>query len=121
MRKILGEKQLWIQTSEQGYYLASDVSVINLDLNILESLPQIKPMTPSVNRVNDLNLNFRQLQALEYLRAQKFINTRLYKELFQTTEITACRDLASLKKLGYVIKVGRGRSTHYMLSKEENL
>lgn len=119
LRKTLGDKHLWIQTSEHGYYVPSDVSIFHVVTKVTDRPGSTTIPTVIKTNIDDLSLNVRQLQVLEYLKEKTFINTREYKELFQTTEITASRDLASLYKSGHVIRVGHGRSTHYMLSKEK--
>lgn len=116
LRKNLGNKHIWIQTLDSGYKLIEDLTILSTlpptaskkGLKVLEKPLSARPV--------DAQLNYRQLQALDYLQENRFINTRDYKALFQTTEITASRDLASLNKRGYVIRVGFGRSTQYTLA-----
>lgn len=116
LRKNLGKKYSWIQTSDSGYQLAEDLTLLyTRSQKIAAPVPQKRAPTAFV----DAQLNYRQLQALDYLQENRFLNTRQYKDLFKTTEITACRDLAALKKRGYVLQVGYGRATQYTLLQGE--
>jgi DeoR/GlpR family transcriptional regulator of sugar metabolism len=62
-------------------------------------------------------LNFRQLKLLDGLKPEEFIHVKSYGKRFKISEITACRDLAVLSRLGLVVRVGRARATRYMLPK----
>lgn len=113
LRKNLGTKNAWLQSLDSGYKLIDNVIIYNaVAARQAASLPVT--LRPAV----DADLNYRQLQVLDYLQGHRFISAREYKELFQTTGITASRDLASLYDKKYVVRVGHGRSTRYSLSPE---
>ena len=75
------------------------------------------PQTVTPIAKDQMDLNHRQIQALEYLSKERFLCTRTYRDLFTTSEITASRDLSSLKEKGHVVKVGFGRATQYTLAR----
>lgn len=112
LRKSLGQYAHWIVTSEEGYSLRTDVRV--LKAAHLSRKKEISPNRSTLPKV--IELNHRQIQALEYLQQIRFMSTKIYVELIKTSEITACRDLSSLSKKGYVLRIGHGRATQYTLS-----
>jgi ATP-dependent DNA helicase RecG len=64
-------------------------------------------------------LNTRQKQAIDYLKINRRITNREYKELTGSISQTALRDLRDLMAFGLVDKVGStGRSTYYRLRKK---
>lgn len=68
------------------------------------------------------NLNARQQQAVEYLKANREITNRQYQDLTGAISQTALRDLRSLIELGLVDKVGKtGRGAYYRLRKKPNI
>lgn len=115
LRKSFSVHHDWIQTLDDGYRLREGLMFYGVG-----KPPKSPAITGSEGRSHkaptDTDLNFRQIQALEYLQENRFLNTRIYKDLFQTTEITASRDLASLNKKGLVIRLGHGRAIQYTLS-----
>lgn len=72
---------------------------------------------PDDHQVIPTELNFRQIQILEYLEHNRSINVQQLSQLLQTSKITANRDLTSLLKQCLICKIGRGRATCYSLSK----
>ena len=69
-----------------------------------------------------LNLNDRQMQAIEYLKVKREISNREYQELTGATSQTALRDLRDLMSLGLVDKVGKtGRGAHYRLREKPDI
>lgn len=119
LRKAFTSQQDWIQTLEDGYRIREDLEFMNVG-KISKAEKPAKAAPVAVSReIPDVELNFRQIQALEYLQENRFLNTREYKDLFQTTEITASRDLAALNKKGFVVRLGFGRATQYTLSGKE--
>lgn len=121
LRKSFGSKHHFIQTTEEGYSLHEDAHFMQAKRPKAKKAAITSTTLPIRNRLNesspiDTSLNYRQLQALEYLQENRFLNTRDYRQLFQTTEITASRDLSALNKKGHVVKVGFGRSTAYTLA-----
>lgn len=119
LRKIMGENANWIQTTETGYALNSDVQVeFYGDVKSPSQNSHRLPLPAVLPEFSDLN--YRQIQALEHLKQQAFVNTRTYARLFTTSEITASRDLSLLKNSGHVIKVGFGRATQYALARRKS-
>lgn len=117
LRKALGSKHTWIQTLDLGYQLQSGIQILHAGKNGQSDLTERANIKKSVDtgHLVDSQLNYRQIQALEYLQEHRFLNTRDYKGLFSTSEITASRDLGALNRKGYVLKIGFGRSTQYTL------
>lgn len=121
LRKSFGSKHHFVQTTEDGYSLREDVRITQAPRMTAKKTGITANPPPTRNRAVDTTpidttLNYRQLQAIEYLHENRFLNTRDYRQLFQTTEITASRDLSALNKKGHVVKVGFGRSTAYTLA-----
>ncbi len=108
LRKLLGNQADWILTTENGYSLAPDIRILSSHPSSSHS-PQRAPAGGS----QEIDLNFRQLQALQYLDAEPFLSTKTYSKIFKTTEITANRDLRSLMEKDYVVRSGFGRATRY--------
>lgn len=108
LRRALGTSDFWLETTERGYRLPSDVRLI------LENAPAPVRIVPTQNS-DAVGLNSRQLSFLKKLKAGQFAHVKQYQKIFQVSEITACRDLAMLCHKGYLIKVGRARATRYAL------
>ncbi len=62
------------------------------------------------------DLNPRQINAMRYLRDNVKITTSIYQKINQTTAVTAKRDLSQLVRKGKVKRMGRGKSTYYVLA-----
>jgi ATP-dependent DNA helicase RecG len=62
------------------------------------------------------DLNSRQINAMRYLRDNVKITTSIYQKINQTTAVTAKRDLSQLVRKGKVKRMGRGKSTYYVLA-----
>ena len=120
LRKAFGTQQDWIQTLENGYRIRADLEFLNIGKAVKNEDSAPTANLASRPEIVDVELNFRQIQALEYLQENRFLNTRQYKDLFQTTEITASRDLAALNKKGFVLRLGHGRATQYTLSQKDS-
>lgn len=60
-------------------------------------------------------LNFRQIEILEYLGQHRFISTQEASKLLHTSLVTASRDLVNLHKQNKIWKSGRGRAIRYAL------
>jgi hypothetical protein len=124
-RKLLGSKDRWLEVTEDGYALAREIKIIvhgNFAPPAMEETAQngafmtVQPIPkmPASKQTPDLRvLNLRQQKILELLTANHAISTRMICEALQTTEITASRDLASLAKLGYIVRQGKGRAVIY--------
>jgi hypothetical protein len=107
LRRVLGPFARWIETTETGYRITEGLSFKS------RGLPQKKSQNLALNEALGVGLNHRQLMCLRKFRPGEFIHVRAYQKLFQVAEITASRDLASLSRQGYVLKVGRARATRY--------
>ncbi len=63
-----------------------------------------------------LNLNDRQIKAVQYLKKSDFITNKTYQEICKTSERTASRDLEHLTKKEVLIKIGEKKGTKYKLN-----
>ena len=63
-----------------------------------------------------LNLNDRQIKAVEYLKKSDFITNSIYQEICKTSERTASRDLEHLTEKKVLIKIGEKKGTKYKLN-----
>jgi ATP-dependent DNA helicase RecG len=63
------------------------------------------------------NLNERQKKALNYLRQHKTMTRKEYIRNFQTTEVTAKRDLTDLARKRLIKMRGSGRSVYYEMTR----
>ncbi len=61
-------------------------------------------------------LNERQIKAVQYLKANKFITNSIYQEICNTSERTASRDLELLTRKLIIIKTGAKKGTKYKLN-----
>jgi len=62
------------------------------------------------------DLNPRQINAMRYLRDNGGITSSVYQRLNQTSAVTAKRDLTQLARKKKVKRMGRGKSTYYILA-----
>lgn len=68
-----------------------------------------------------LGLNERQLKAVKYVKEKGKITNKEYREICQTSERTATRDLARLVVLKMFEQIGvTGKGTEYMLSRRKD-
>ena len=58
-------------------------------------------------------LNMRQAKFMRELKIGEFKSVHDYKDRFDISELTACRDLSNLIRAGLVVRVGRARATRY--------
>jgi ATP-dependent DNA helicase RecG len=73
---------------------------------------------PDLSIYAHLNLNQRQVQALEYVAHHRRINSREYQERCPEVHAESLRrDLADLVSKGVFIKIGDKRATYYILKK----
>ena len=63
-----------------------------------------------------LNLNDRQIKAVQYLKNSDFITNSIYQEICKTSERTALRDLEQLIEKKVLIKIGEKKGTKYKLN-----
>lgn len=62
----------------------------------------------------ELNLNYRQLKVINFLKRHRKITRAYYSKHFNVSFMTAYRDLNQLAKLGIVERKGSGKSTFYV-------
>ena len=67
----------------------------------------------------DVELNDRQMQAVQYVHEHGSIRTNEYQRLTGVAERQALRDLASLVDTGVFTRVGAGRSVRYSLQERD--
>ena len=68
------------------------------------------------DRMKVLNLNERQVKAVQFLKSDIRITNTEYQRLTSVSRATAKRDLDEMVKLGVVKLEGAGRSAHYRLT-----
>lgn len=119
LRRQLGERQHWVINDELSYHLA--ISLVYDERPKSRPVHKLQedsaPVEVLVRLDSPQDLNRRQMQVIDYLVENQFIDTRTVKSLFAISEITASRDLSDLQKKGYVLRVGHGRATSYTLGK----
>jgi DNA-binding transcriptional ArsR family regulator len=127
VRKLLEPHGDWITLSEEGYHIQKNVKVIIKNslrqkkeiaqkntaplLNTLH--PQKKMTNKSLLPKNFKDLNFRQLQVIDYLKQNSSINIFELSSKLHISKPTATRDLSKLVELGIVTRIGKGRATRY--------
>lgn len=117
LRKLLGKRSHWLEVAENGYSLRSQVQVALFALVPLEEIPIAVESGPP-NR--SLSLNHRQQKILRFLEQNEYIDSMTCRSLFETSEITASRDLSELLKLQLVSRIGKGRATKYSRGRIQN-
>ncbi|MBT7608355.1 MAG: DeoR family transcriptional regulator [Bacteriovoracaceae bacterium] len=109
LKRLLGNYDKIIEITDSTYSFANNIKVEFSSKNIeVKAAPIKKQESQNYN-----DLNYRQLQILEYLTENKFLDVRSCKKLYQVSIITASRDLSELTKLFFISRVGKGRSTKY--------
>lgn len=68
------------------------------------------------DRMKSLNLNERQIKAVQFLKSKFRITNIEYQKLTGVSRATAKRDLDEMVKLGLIKLEGAGRSAHYRLT-----
>ena len=68
------------------------------------------------DRMKGLNLNERQVKAVQFLKSDLHITNTEYQKLTGVSRATAKRDLDEMVKLGLLKLEGAGRSAHYRLT-----
>ncbi|WP_141731662.1 DeoR family transcriptional regulator [Oligoflexus tunisiensis] len=111
LRSVLGSREDWINSHGEGYCLRPDIKVNFFPL--YESLPVAA--AEDDERSHSTDLNIRQLKILQYLRENETVDIQAYVHLFQTSKVTASRDLSNLTERGLLMRTGKGRNTCYAL------
>ena len=74
------------------------------------------------DRMKGLNLNERQVKAIQFLKTNLRITNAEYRKLTNVTDRTALRDLKALLELGLISQEGKtGRSTNYHLTRKPDM
>lgn len=119
-RALLGAASGWLEVTESGYRFAAGVEVRfhEREETKHQPLPDSLPQDPADSGLPaPEGVNFRQLQILERLGAEPFVDVRALTGLLQVSEMTARRDLTHLHKLHLVTRTGKGRATRYSLAR----
>jgi len=127
VRKLLEPYGDWISLSEEGYSIRKDIKVIIKNvLKVSDKIPGVK--TPQLSESPPAatknaralpaafkDLNFRQLQIIDYLKKNTSISILELSTKLAISKPTATRDLSQLHKLGILKRVGKGRATRYLI------
>lgn len=125
VRSLLGEAEVYLVSNESGSYsLRRDFQVIQWRGAWQEkksSMPrqgaQHNPDTKSA--MLDVALNQRQRKILRYLEQNKELDLNHCLSLFEgVSKVTLSRDLSQLVERKLLLRLGRARSTSYILSSE---
>ncbi len=126
IRHLLNPHADWVQLTEEGYSLSRSVKVIiknNLKLSVVAKDASRTSSHAKPTRVRIppkwakylKDLNFRQLQILDYLKNDSSISVQELSTKLLVSKPTATRDLSKLHELGIVSRIGQGRATRYLL------
>ena len=66
--------------------------------------------------LDKLNINDRQIKAVQYLKKSNFITNSIYQKICKTSERTASRDLEQLTEKKVLKKIGEKKGTKYKLN-----
>lgn len=113
LRKLLGKRSHWIEVSENGYGLRTEVQVASYQSQEITEVISEAIFAKESRPERSLSLNHRQQKILRFLEQNETIDSMTVRGLFKTSEITASRDLAELLKLRLVNRMGKGRATKY--------
>ncbi|MBC7715254.1 MAG: hypothetical protein H7177_18050 [Rhizobacter sp.] len=122
LRKSLGNGSNWIETSENGYQFSEDRKFKinyrnqNLESKKNENSVLLQDFAPMDSFSSELNL--RQIKSLQFLKQNECLDVTSYQKLFEVSDVTASRDLRTLKKLGFVISIGKARAIKYLLAQK---
>jgi DNA-binding winged helix-turn-helix (wHTH) protein len=112
LRKALGPAAAWVEASEGGYRFSG---TLYWRVQPMETAPAEPPKVAAESLAH---LNHRQIEILEWLRANRYLGVAECKVKFGVSEITALRDLDGLRKNNYVLRIGKARATRYLLRPE---
>jgi Fic family protein len=105
-----GDLTEWLEYFAQGIA----VEMVRLEDRI-STLERIVGQA-AVPQTAALDLNPRQIRALEFLSRESRLTTELYRQWNRVARATAQRDLADLVARGLLQQRGVGRGTHYVLA-----
>lgn len=120
LRSALGNSADWLENTSEGYQLASGVSVIMPKTLPLPERPEGPSLEPAAEEPRLAELNARQIGILQHLRHHPWIGIETCSSLFQTSKVTATRDLSALVKAGLILRKGKGRATLYGALKSDS-
>jgi ATP-dependent DNA helicase RecG len=66
--------------------------------------------------ISSLNLNGRQRKAIEYLKVNKSITNREYREINKIGKVVAAKELNEMVSKNILRIIGKGRSLRYELN-----
>jgi DNA-binding winged helix-turn-helix (wHTH) protein len=127
VRKLLAPHAEWIQLTESGYQIQKSVRIIIKNTLKQNSSPLQTAKTPQLESKNRKpkiqarwakyakDLNFRQMQIMDYLKTHPSISVQELSSRLLISKPTATRDLSKLYDLGILTRVGQGRATRYFL------
>lgn len=126
---LLFKQLFWVKYVEDVGSGTLDMMRLCKEWEILE--PEFKHITgafvvifrlpPSIEDLEKLGLNERQIKAVEYVKKSGSITSGEYQRLNNTTRYTASRDLAKLVESGIFSRVGKGkRELRYILLSMQN-
>lgn len=113
---LLFKQLFWVKYVEDVGGGTLDMIRLCKEWEILEPEFKLFRLPPSLDDLEKLGLNERQINAVEYVKKSGSITSGEYQRLNNTTRYTASRDLTKLVKLGIFNRVGRGkRELRYIL------
>jgi hypothetical protein len=142
-RNLLGDYRDFLLLTEEGYSLRSDIDIRAMHakhskdrehgIGSSSSAPSklTFPVAQSAkanflqgpfslklpgNQILVDDLNHRQIQILQFLDKNTFVDIQICQELFQVSPITASRDLSDLFKRSFISRLGKARATKYTLA-----
>ena len=120
LRKSLGNAGHWIETSENGYQFSEDrkykINFRNQNSKNLDVTHTGIKLDEVAGDVFASELNLRQIKSLQYLKQNECLDVTSYQKIFSVSDVTASRDLRTLKKLGFVVSIGKARAIKYLLA-----
>jgi len=63
-----------------------------------------------------LELNERQIKAIEYLRQHRYITNREYRKINEIGKVVSAKELNLMMGKGILRRVGKGRTLRYELN-----
>ncbi len=120
VRKILGEFSNWIVTNESGYSFQSGCQIIRpqadplLEFTTTSSATRKTEISDQLSHHED-SLNYRQRKILTLAGKRETVDVRSLSRELSTLPLTISRDLSKLRQLNLLVRMGKGRSTQYVL------
>lgn len=108
------------KNDDQSQWVEKFVRGISLDLASLKNeVVRLEEEKLKKKKKKLLDLNSRQLKVIRYLKVQPKIYRRDYVKMMGVSTMTAFRDLNELVERNIIETRGGGRSTYYILAKED--